>query len=116
MVKKDFAAAAVILAIAAAVDICTRLAPGGETVTVRVDGEIYARYPLNEERVININGTNTLVIADGSAYMSQASCPDKLCMHQGQISSASKSIACLPNKVVVTVDANNKEEVDAVAR
>ena len=115
MVKKDLAVVAVTLIIAAAAYVCTRFAPKGDTVTVWVNGEAYGSYPLNEANEIDINGTNTLVIADGSAYMSQASCPDKLCIHQGRISDASKSIVCLPNKIVVTVNKPNKD-VDAVAQ
>lgn len=116
MAKKDLAVVAVTLALAAVVYVSTRLGAGGNTVTVQADGKVYGRYPLDEANEININGTNTLIIEDGCAYMSQASCPDKLCIHQGRIHDSSKSIVCLPNKIVVTVDKQSEIGVDAVSQ
>ena len=78
----------------------------GEEVVVRVDGEEYARLPLNKdtEFLIESNGgSNLLVIKDGKAYIKEASCPDLVCVHTGYADEL-KSIVCLPNKVTVSIE------------
>ena len=82
----------------------------GSTVTVSVNGEKIAEYPLSEngEYIIN-GGTNLLVIENGKAYMKHASCPDKLCINQGKISLTGERIVCLPNKVMIEVFSDGDE-------
>ena len=77
--------------------------------------------PLDKDTKYTIHGvnggTNELVIADGQVWLEEASCPDKLCVHQGKIQYAGQSIICLPNKVSVTIeDEQDKNGVDAVAQ
>ncbi|MCD7819452.1 MAG: NusG domain II-containing protein [Lachnospiraceae bacterium] len=76
----------------------------GAQVIVSVNGEIYGTYSLNKDQVIEINDTNVLTISDGEAYMSEASCPDQLCVSMGHISNHNELIVCLPNYVVIQVD------------
>lgn len=87
---------------------------GAEQVVVTVEGEEYGVYELSKEQTIDINGTNTLVIAKGEADMTDADCPDKLCVHQRAISRDGESIICLPNKVVVSVESSESSGLDAV--
>ncbi len=90
----------------------------GATVVVEVNGEEFGTYSLNKDQEIDINGTNVLIIADGGAFMSQADCPDKLCISQGVISSNGQMIICLPNRVFVQVIDEQEDDgslVDAVA-
>ena len=86
---------------------------------VTVDGELYGIYPLSEEQTVEIliNGAaaNVLVIRGGSADMTAAVCPDKLCVHQRAVSSPGEMIVCLPHKVVVAVIGSDKAGLDAVA-
>lgn len=89
----------------------------GSIVVVTRDGEIYGTYRLSENQTINItdadgNVTNVLMIADGKAYMSEADCPDKLCLYQNAISAENENIVCLPNRIVVTVTASDDEGMD----
>lgn len=48
-------------------------------------------------------GANLVVIKDGIANVTDADCPDKLCVHQGEINSVGQSIICLPHKLTVTI-------------
>ncbi len=90
---------------------------GAGCVTVKIAGEIQGVYSLSEDQVIEINGgTNILEIKNGNANMTEADCPDKLCVHQKAVSKNGESIICLPNKVVVTVDTSENSEFDAVAQ
>lgn len=84
-------------------------------VTVKVDGKVTGSYSLDNDQEIEINnGSNILTIKDGKAKMTEADCPDKLCVHQRAISKYHESIICLPNKVVVEVTAGGDSEFDAI--
>ena len=79
----------------------------GASVEVTVDGAIYGTYPLDVDKEIPIQKdgktTNLLVIKDGKADVTEADCPDKLCVKQGTVSKSGESLVCLPNRVVVAV-------------
>lgn len=86
-----------------------------------VDGDEVGRYPLSGEQSIELTDedgrvTNVLVIRDGRAYMQEADCPDKLCMHQRAISRAGENIVCLPNRVVATVEKKGESGPDGFAQ
>ena len=92
----------------------------GASVEVTVDGKVYGTYPLDEDDEIPIRKdgktTNLLVIKDGKADVTEADCPDKLCVHQKAISKTNETIVCLPNKVVVQVIGAGESELDSIAR
>ena len=102
---RDLALVAFFLLLAAGLSAALLLGrPAGAAVVVRVDGREIARYSLAREGVYPLNGgSNILVIENGEAYLSQADCPDKLCVRQGKISRSGQVITCLPNRVTVTV-------------
>ncbi len=89
----------------------------GSLVSVYVDGRLTGEYVLSEDNTINIQGykggVNTLIIQDGAAYMKEADCPDKLCIHQGRISRDGMELVCMPNRVVVRISGKDKSEIDA---
>ena len=91
----------------------------GDSIIITVNGSEYGRYSLteNKEIPIKIDGkvTNIVTIENGTAYMFEADCPDQLCMHQNAISKDKESIICLPNRVVVTVESEQKNTLDDVA-
>ncbi|MCI8853389.1 MAG: hypothetical protein HFI32_07815 [Lachnospiraceae bacterium] len=37
--------------------------------------------------------------------MTWASCPDKICVGQGEVSQIGEAIVCMPNQVIVAVEA-----------
>ena len=75
----------------------------GAEVVVKVAGEQVTSISLDKDTKYTIHGvnggTNELVIADGQVWLEEASCPDKLCVHQGKIQYAGQSIICLPPAV-----------------
>ena len=85
----------------------------GGTALVRVNGEPYGTYDLGMDQEVLIQGrdggTNLLVIREGKASITQASCPDLLCVHQGEVSRQGESIICLPNQVVVEITGRKEE-------
>lgn len=82
----------------------------GAEAVITVDGEEIARLPLDQDTEIAVagynGGTNTVVVRDGNVYVQDASCPDKICVHTGHADEL-KSIVCLPNRVVVTVETHS---------
>ena len=90
----------------------------GSQVVIYVDQKEIGRYDLDTDTTKEIQaakGTNTLVIENSMAYVTDADCPDQLCVHQKAASKNHESIICLPNKVVVEVDGSEESEFDAVA-
>ena len=93
----------------------------GAEVVIQVDGAEYGRYPLDQNAEVPItdddgNETNLLVIKDGKADMTEADCPDLLCVHQKAISHRGETIVCLPNQIVVSVSGGEESEIDTVAQ
>lgn len=86
----------------------------GEAV-VYIAGEEQGRYPLDQElekKIVQNDGSyNLLVIKEGKAYVTDASCPDQICVHHQGISKRNESIVCLPNQLVVKIE-NASEESD----
>ena len=81
----------------------------GDLITVTVDGELTGTYSLSQDRTVEIltgeqnDQRNLLIIRDGEAYVSEASCPDGICAAHRPISRRGESIVCLPHRVVITV-------------
>ena len=105
MKKKDFILIGAILAIILIVFAVIQLTEkDGSYVVVKVNGTEVARYSLSENGEYELNGgTNILRIADGKAFLTDADCPDHLCVNQGKISKSGQTITCLPNRLTVTV-------------
>ena len=88
----------------------------GEAV-VLIEGEEYGRYPLSKDQVVEIPGLlgkNVLTIEEGSAHMSAAVCPDKICMDFGKIHYNTEMIVCRPGSIVVIIENGDTSELDAV--
>ncbi len=89
-----------------------------DSVKVIQDGEIIGTYPLNEENTVIIkygnDEYNILLINEGKAFMSDADCPDKLCVKQRAISKNGESIICLPHKLIIQIVAKEESDLDAV--
>ena len=79
----------------------------GAEAVITVDGEEIARLPLDQDTELVVSGynegTNTVVVQEGIVYVRDASCPDKICVQTGHADEL-KSIVCLPNRVVITVE------------
>ena len=85
----------------------------GAIVQVELEGEIYDSYDLNRDQTISIEGedfVSTLVIKDGQAEMTQADCPDQICVDHRPISHDGETIVCLPHKLVVEIIAGDASD------
>ena len=86
-------------------------------VEVKVNGEVYGTYPLDEDREEKIEyengGYNVLEIKDGKANVTKASCPDQICVRHKAIHYSDETIVCLPNKLTITIVGGSQSQIDA---
>lgn len=90
-----------------------------QILKISVDGKVYGEYSLEDKQEIKIGDTNVCQIEeDGTVSMTEADCPDHLCVKQGKIKEFGESIVCLPNKVVLEIvtDKKTAEEIDSIAK
>lgn len=88
-------------------------------LSVSRSGEQIMKIPLSESGEYLLrddSGYNIVVVENGRAYMSTADCPDKYCVHKGEIYRVGQSIICLPHKLVIEIKSElNEVEVDGIA-
>ena len=80
----------------------------GAYVRISQDGEVVHKFPLDEDRTIPYDtvsgGHNVVVIAEGQVSVTEANCPDQICVHHVPLSDAGGTpIVCLPNRLVVEI-------------
>ena len=91
----------------------------GEKIEIYVDNKLYKTYNIDDEDEIKIKskeGYNIVKIHDGGAEITKASCPDKVCIHQGFITKSNQNIVCLPNKVHIKIVSNDNNEEDIISK
>ncbi|MDD3369906.1 MAG: NusG domain II-containing protein [Lachnospiraceae bacterium] len=83
------------------------MAVSGTKVIITQNGEVYGTYDLHQNQVIQVEadgGTNTVKIRDGSVSMTEASCPDQICVHTYPLSEGEPgAIVCLPHELIVEI-------------
>ncbi len=108
MKKNDIILLCTVLLICGAllVAVCLIFSGGGTYAVVRVDGEEYLRVSLDEnsEHIIDTPyGKNILKIQNGEACISDADCPDKICVSTGNAGRA-KTVVCLPHRLTLDIE------------
>ncbi|RKM61196.1 NusG domain II-containing protein [Butyrivibrio sp. CB08] len=121
MKKNDIILIAITLVVALACFIGTRIWQKSNTdedavAVVTIDGDIYGEFPLSEDIVERIEfpdgSFNVLTVSEGYADVTEASCPDQICVHHNHIRYSGESIVCLPNKLVVEVKGGEDNGID----
>ena len=87
-------------------------------MTVYRNGALTDTFPLNEDREVRYaleNGDyNIVVIKDGEVSVTEASCPDQICVRHGPTDQTADPIVCLPNSLVVEVVSPDSQQLDGV--
>ena len=110
MKKKDIIIIAAALVLALGLYLVSQIAGGktATTVVVTVDGKEVLRRPLAVENTYEIKqddgSVNVIAVEGGAVYMKEANCRDGLCIHQGKMKNAAKTIVCLPHKLVIQIE------------
>jgi hypothetical protein len=67
----------------------------------------------NEQFTIsNAYGKNVIDVQGKKIRISDADCPDKICVKDGFISKSGQMIVCLPHKLIIEIKGTNKVNVD----
>lgn len=84
------------------------------------DGEVLEEIPLDEVEesysfvVEDEAGSNTILVEPGRIRVSEADCPDQVCVNQGFISDGTVPVVCLPHKLMIEI-VGGGSEFDAAA-
>ena len=93
----------------------------GAAVLVIQDGQVTDTLSLSKDGTYRYEsakgGYNIVVIRDGQVSVTEASCPDQICVRHGPTDQTADPIVCLPNKLVVRVLAPQGEadQLDGVS-
>ena len=116
--KKHLIWAAVFAAVAAVCAVLWIFANhGGQTAYIYLDGKLYKSVPLDTESTFRINtaaGYNDICIHNGEIWVSEADCPDKVCVKSGKLKSGGMPIVCLPHRL--TIEIGQQSGTDAVSK
>lgn len=83
-------------------------------VEITVKGKLYKKLPLDNSRNERITietelGNNIVKISNGKVGITDADCPDKICIKDGYIDKPGGVLVCLPHKVVIEIKGENSE-------
>lgn len=102
-----------LLLAAVAVSAALLLLRGGEkdspAARITRDGVLLEEIDLNEvDRPYTLifedeSGANTVSVEKGRIRISEADCPDQVCVNQGWISDGAVPIVCLPHRLMVEI-------------
>lgn len=90
----------------------------GAEVHIYQSGALVDTFSLRENRVAryktSIGGYNVVTIKNGRVSVTEASCPDQICVHHGPTDQTADPIVCLPNSLVVEVVSPESQKIDGV--
>ena len=120
------------LAASAALTLSHGEAGSSARVIIESGGDLYARYPLSEDRTVVVPAPkqiaadapaadhddeasaqydyyNVVAISSGTVSVTEASCKNQVCVKHGTITKPGESIVCLPNRLVVRIENGSGE-------
>ncbi len=103
-------------AFAALAVIIGGIQPEENIAIITVNGKFYKEVDITQEETFVVEskkGTNTIEVKDNEISISEATCPDRLCVRHGSLKNKYDAIVCLPNKVVI--EYKTSADIDAVA-
>ncbi len=84
----------------AVVLLCSK---NGKTVVITQNNKEIYTGPLYQEKKIDLK-TNVIEIKNGKVDVTSAVCKNQICVNHKQISKKGEQIACIPNKILITVE------------
>ena len=61
-------------------------------------------------------GSNTILVQPGRICVSEADCPDRICVYQGWLTDDPIPIVCLPHRLVIALKDPTQAGSDTVSR
>ena len=121
--KRDIILVLVMLAVAmmALLIINYGVKKKGTYAVVKVDGQELYKLELDKDTTVDVagyqGGLNRIEVKAGKISMTEADCPDELCVKTGKISRTGETIVCLPHRVVIEIKSTQGgNTIDSVVR
>ena len=89
--------------------------PAGNTADVYIDGKMVQTIDMTVDDAYEFStdrGSNTVVVESGKIRVSDADCPDKVCVDMGWKSRRGETITCLPHKLVIEIQGGGERDID----
>lgn len=89
----------------------------GNIAKVYYDNKLIKKIDLNVDKKYTVNGYNgkvNIVVKNKKIKVDFEKSPLHICSKQGYISKSYESIVCLPNKIVIEID--NEDKIDTVVK
>ena len=110
-VKKFIPVVIVIIAALAAGSLYLAFAGNSDnsnTAVITLDGNVIREIDLltapdETFTVESERGSNVIRVENGTIRVTEASCPDKICVSHGELVSEQLPIVCLPNRLVIAL-------------
>jgi len=83
---------------------------GGTVAVISVDGEELERIDLSRVEdsydivIETVYGSNTVHVEPGAISVTEADCPDRICVHQGKLTGGGIPIICMPHRLVIEIE------------
>lgn len=94
------------------------LGKSGTRAIIEQDGETVAELDLTQDTELVLNdgngGSNTITVHNGQISVTDANCPDLVCVRTGAISQTGEVIACLPHKLIITISSDQTDSLDGL--
>lgn len=93
---------------------------GSRMVVIRVGNEIYQKVPLQaaSDETIEVKtpggGVNLVRIREGKVSVISSNCPEQICVRSAPISKPGQTIACLPHRLVISIEGGPDAEQNGV--
>jgi hypothetical protein len=119
MKLKPLDIAAIVLSLVVVAGFSFGAYRGGTAGEVVVDASgVRYRFPISVDRVERFagpRGDTIVAISGGTVRVVDSPCPDKTCVAAGPIARTGQFIACLPNRVSVTLEGRDEPTADGTA-
>lgn len=86
---------------------------GKEIHKIHIDGKLNGK----TIKVDTEHGYNLLELTEDGIKITESDCPDKICIHMGEIKDVNDMIVCLPHKLVIEIKSDTENsDLDAVIK
>ncbi len=89
----------------------------GHVCTITINDKEMYRLSLYEDKEIHVRGPigeTRIMVENGSVWITDAPCPQKICQKMGKINRTGEMIVCIPNKVIIQVESGDDQAIDGI--
>ena len=114
--KRDIILCIVLIAVGITCWLVMRFVlPAGNTADVYIDGRLVQTIDMTVDDAYEFStdrGSNMVVVESEKIRVSDADCPDKVCVNMGWKSRRGETITCLPHKLVIEIQGGGDRDID----